>query len=277
MLAIACGVVDGLALGQNARAALIARGYAEMLRFGEGAGRAGRNAGGPVRAGRSGADLFIDLQPQFLAGQGFGRRRGPAALMGDRRTVADRRATPPRCSPNWRKPVVLPCRSSLLSMPFSAARAQARWWPDCSRARSRPSGKAPRKKRTREACHPFRLPPHPKKGGDDLATLAKGGSHQHHSALSSGWWRASPSLSSRPACTGPNRWSRFASALVLIEIVALDLFAGGKARGLAQRLVPKARARDRSKEVNLVYDGHRRWRPGLFERRRGDLADFSRT
>ncbi|OZA90720.1 MAG: hypothetical protein B7X57_11025, partial [Erythrobacter sp. 34-65-8] len=41
VLAIACGVVDGLGLGQNARAALIARGYAEMLRFGEalGAGR----------------------------------------------------------------------------------------------------------------------------------------------------------------------------------------------------------------------------------------------
>ena len=30
VLAIACGVVDGLALGQNARAALIARGYADM-------------------------------------------------------------------------------------------------------------------------------------------------------------------------------------------------------------------------------------------------------
>ena len=35
VLAIACGVVEGLALGQNARAALIARGYAEMLRFGQ--------------------------------------------------------------------------------------------------------------------------------------------------------------------------------------------------------------------------------------------------
>jgi glycerol-3-phosphate dehydrogenase (NAD(P)+) len=34
VLAIACGVVEGLRLGQNARAALIARGYAEMLRFG---------------------------------------------------------------------------------------------------------------------------------------------------------------------------------------------------------------------------------------------------
>src|SRR3546814_18343416 len=35
VLAIGCGLVDGLGLGQNARAALIARGYAEMLRFGE--------------------------------------------------------------------------------------------------------------------------------------------------------------------------------------------------------------------------------------------------
>jgi glycerol-3-phosphate dehydrogenase (NAD(P)+) len=34
VLAIACGVVEGLALGENARAALIARGYAEMARFG---------------------------------------------------------------------------------------------------------------------------------------------------------------------------------------------------------------------------------------------------
>ena len=34
VLAIACGVVEGKALGQNARAALIARGFAEMTRFG---------------------------------------------------------------------------------------------------------------------------------------------------------------------------------------------------------------------------------------------------
>ena len=38
VLAIACGVVDGLGLGENARASLIARGFAEMLRFGEAKG-----------------------------------------------------------------------------------------------------------------------------------------------------------------------------------------------------------------------------------------------
>ena len=34
VLAIACGIVEGKGLGQNARAALIARGFAEMTRFG---------------------------------------------------------------------------------------------------------------------------------------------------------------------------------------------------------------------------------------------------
>ena len=36
VLAIACGVAEGRGLGQNARAALIARGFAEMVRFGLG-------------------------------------------------------------------------------------------------------------------------------------------------------------------------------------------------------------------------------------------------
>src|SRR3546814_15014724 len=34
VLAIGCGVVEGAGLGQNARAALISRGFAEMTRFG---------------------------------------------------------------------------------------------------------------------------------------------------------------------------------------------------------------------------------------------------
>ena len=38
VLAIACGVVDGMKLGLNARAALISRGFAEMTRFGEALG-----------------------------------------------------------------------------------------------------------------------------------------------------------------------------------------------------------------------------------------------
>ena len=38
MLAIACGMADGLGLGDNTRAALITRGLAEMMRLGEALG-----------------------------------------------------------------------------------------------------------------------------------------------------------------------------------------------------------------------------------------------
>ena len=45
VLAIACGVVEGAGLGLNARAALIARGFAEMTRFGVARGARGPGAG----------------------------------------------------------------------------------------------------------------------------------------------------------------------------------------------------------------------------------------
>ena len=88
VLAIACGVVEGAGLGQNARAALIARGFAEMTRFGLGARRACGDARRTVRTGGSGADLLVDQLAQFLAR----RRPGPGA----RRRRADGRS-PHRC------------------------------------------------------------------------------------------------------------------------------------------------------------------------------------
>ncbi len=50
VIAIAAGVVIGAGLGESARAALMTRGYAEMVRLAAGAWGAGRDAGGPVRA-----------------------------------------------------------------------------------------------------------------------------------------------------------------------------------------------------------------------------------
>ena len=41
-MAIATGLVDGLGLGENARAALITRGLAEIVRLGTAAGRPAR-------------------------------------------------------------------------------------------------------------------------------------------------------------------------------------------------------------------------------------------
>ena len=95
VLAIACGVVDGLGLGQNARAALIARGYAEMLRFGEA-------RGGPpdTRARRCGHGALVrnsasHASPQLSLGKALGEGADPAALMADRRTVAEGAHTAP--------------------------------------------------------------------------------------------------------------------------------------------------------------------------------------
>ena len=51
VLAIACGIVDGRGLGDNARAALITRGLAEMMRLGLAKGAEPRPfAGSPASA-----------------------------------------------------------------------------------------------------------------------------------------------------------------------------------------------------------------------------------
>lgn len=95
VLAIACGVVDGLELGQNARAALIARGYAEMMRFGEALG-----AGRDTLAGLCGlGDLVLTCSStssrNFSLGKALGEGQDPATLMSDRRTVAEGAHTAP--------------------------------------------------------------------------------------------------------------------------------------------------------------------------------------
>ncbi|MBI0475622.1 NAD(P)-dependent glycerol-3-phosphate dehydrogenase [Sphingomonas sp. MA1305] len=95
VLAIACGVVEGAGLGQNARAALIARGFAEMTRFG-----LARGARAETLAGLSGlGDLVLTCSStssrNFSLGVGLGRGRAAADLLADRRTVAEGAFTAP--------------------------------------------------------------------------------------------------------------------------------------------------------------------------------------
>ena len=95
VLAIACGVVEGAGLGQNARAALIARGFAEMNRFGM-----AMNARAETLAGLSGlGDLVLTCSSaasrNFSLGKGLGEGRSAALLMADRRTVAEGAFTAP--------------------------------------------------------------------------------------------------------------------------------------------------------------------------------------
>ncbi|MFG6282881.1 NAD(P)H-dependent glycerol-3-phosphate dehydrogenase [Sphingomonas sp. S6] len=95
VLAIACGVVEGAGLGQNARAALIARGFAEMTRFG-----LARGARAETLAGLSGlGDLVLTCSStssrNFSLGLGLGQGRAAADLLADRRTVAEGAFTAP--------------------------------------------------------------------------------------------------------------------------------------------------------------------------------------
>lgn len=95
VLAIACGVVEGARLGQNARAALIARGFAEMRRFG-----LARGAQIETLTGLSGlGDLVLTCSStssrNFSLGRGLGEGQSAAALLGDRRTVAEGAFTAP--------------------------------------------------------------------------------------------------------------------------------------------------------------------------------------
>lgn len=95
VLAIACGVVDGLALGQNARAALIARGYAEMLRFGEALGARGETLSGLCGLGDLVLTCSSTSSRNFSLGKALGEGADPATMMADRRTVAEGAHTAP--------------------------------------------------------------------------------------------------------------------------------------------------------------------------------------
>jgi glycerol-3-phosphate dehydrogenase (NAD(P)+) len=95
VLAIACGVVDGLALGQNARAALIARGYAEMLRFGEALGAQTETLAGLCGLGDLVLTCSSTSSRNFALGKALGEGADPKALMADRRTVAEGAHTAP--------------------------------------------------------------------------------------------------------------------------------------------------------------------------------------
>jgi glycerol-3-phosphate dehydrogenase (NAD(P)+) len=95
VLAIACGIVEGAGLGQNARAALIARGFAEMTRFGLANG-----AKRETLAGLSGlGDLVLTCSStssrNYSLGKGIGEGRSAAELLSDRKTVAEGAFTAP--------------------------------------------------------------------------------------------------------------------------------------------------------------------------------------
>jgi glycerol-3-phosphate dehydrogenase (NAD(P)+) len=115
VLAIACGVVEGAGLGLNARAALIARGFAEMTRFG-----LARGARAETLAGLSGlGDLVLTCSStnsrNFALGVGIGRGAAASGLLATR-TVAEGAATAPV--------LVAAAAAAEVDMPIAAAVAR---------------------------------------------------------------------------------------------------------------------------------------------------------
>lgn len=95
VLAIGCGVVDGAGLGLNARAALIARGFAEMQRYGLARGARPETLGGLSGLGDLVLTCSSENSRNFSLGRGLGQGKAASELMADRRTVAEGAFTAP--------------------------------------------------------------------------------------------------------------------------------------------------------------------------------------
>ena len=89
IIAIACGFLDGLGLGDNTKATLITRGLAEMARFGSALGA------NPITfSGLSGVgDLIVTCISRHSRNRGFGEKLGaggsPSAVLGEGRMVVE--------------------------------------------------------------------------------------------------------------------------------------------------------------------------------------------
>ena len=95
VLAIACGVVEGKGLGQNARAALIGRGFAEMTRFGTALGARRETLAGLCGLGDLVLTCSSTSSRNYSLGLGIGQGHSAAKLLADRKTVAEGAFTAP--------------------------------------------------------------------------------------------------------------------------------------------------------------------------------------
>ncbi len=89
VLAVACGIVAGLDLGENARAALITRGLAEMVRFGEIFGAKRETMMGLCGLGDLILTCSSDQSRNMSLGMALGQGKTVEDIMSGRKTVAE--------------------------------------------------------------------------------------------------------------------------------------------------------------------------------------------
>ncbi len=95
VLAIGCGVVAGAGLGNNARASLISRGFAEMQRYGVARGAQSETLNGLSGLGDLVLTCTSTQSRNFSLGKGLGSGQPAATLLADRDTVAEGAHTAP--------------------------------------------------------------------------------------------------------------------------------------------------------------------------------------
>jgi len=93
VLAIACGIVEGCALGDNARAALITRGLSEMMRLGVAKGAEAETFRGLSGLGDLVLTCTAGQSRNYTLGVALGRGMGLHTALGGRRSVVEGVAT----------------------------------------------------------------------------------------------------------------------------------------------------------------------------------------
>jgi glycerol-3-phosphate dehydrogenase (NAD(P)+) len=86
VIAIACGAVIGAGLGESARAALMTRGFAEMVRIGTALGGRAETLGGLSGLGDLALTCASEASRNFAYGLALGRGASPVELAADGRT-----------------------------------------------------------------------------------------------------------------------------------------------------------------------------------------------
>lgn len=89
VLAIACGMVEGSQLGQNAHAALIALGFAELLRLGEAAGAKRESLTGLAGLGDMVLTCHSPMSRNFSLGREVAQGQDAKKVLGARRSVSE--------------------------------------------------------------------------------------------------------------------------------------------------------------------------------------------
>lgn len=98
VIALACGVAEGRALGEGARAALITRGFAEMTRLGLAMGARAETLNGLCGLGDLVLTCVSRTSRNFSFGAELGEGKKAADILASRRSVAEGVATAPALS-----------------------------------------------------------------------------------------------------------------------------------------------------------------------------------